>query len=222
MNGEPDGLSRDLGFAYRVCQPQTPSGEVVILLHGSGVDETTLAPLGRSIAPRAALIAVRGRVPQDDGWRWFERITPTRFEQDDIRLQAARFAAFLGELAKAERVSPGKALFLGYSNGANLISSVMLLHPGFVRQAVLMRAMPVLDDVPATDLAGTHLLVIAGQKDETYGPYAPALVALLRDHGAAVEAHTVPLGHELGEADAAVIGDWLAAGSAASRVSSTS
>ena len=59
--------------------------ETLVLLHGSGVDETTLVPLAREIAPRAILIAVRGRIAQDGGMRWFTRITPTRFEQQSIR-----------------------------------------------------------------------------------------------------------------------------------------
>jgi phospholipase/carboxylesterase len=210
MSSENSGLRQEFDFAYRVFRPRKASGEVVILLHGSGVDELTLLPLGRSILPRATLVAVRGRVPQEAGWRWFERITPTRFDQESIRAETARFGDFVNRLATAEDFDPRQALFLGYSNGANLVSSLMLLHPGLVRQAVLLRAMPVLDEPPAANLAGTHVLVVAGEGDVTYRPYAPALVALLRSDGAAVEAHTVPLGHEFGEADAGLIRAWLA------------
>ena len=210
MSSENSGLRQEFDFTYRVFRPRKGSGEIVILLHGSGVDELTLLPLGRSIAPQATLVAVRGRVPQETGWRWFERITPTRFDQASIRAETARFSNFLSRLAAAEGFDPRQALFLGYSNGANLISSLMLLHPGLVRRAVLLRAMPVLDEPPATDLAGTHVLVVAGEGDVTYGPYAPALVALLRGRGAQVEAHTGSLGHEFGEEDAMLIRAWLA------------
>ncbi|WP_204306236.1 hypothetical protein, partial [Stenotrophomonas maltophilia] len=70
----------------------------------------------------------------------------------------------------------GRATFLGYSNGANLVSTLMLLNPGLVRQAALLRAMPVLDNPPATDLGRTRVLIVAGAADQTYGPFAPALV----------------------------------------------
>ena len=86
----------------------------------------------------------------------------------------------------------------------------MLLHPGLIDRAVLLRAMPVLDDVPATDLSKAQILVIAGAADITYGPFAPALVALLREHGANVEARTVAAGHEFGADDADIVRDWLA------------
>ena len=44
---ENGALRRDLSFAYRVYRPQDADGEALVLLHGSGVDETTLVPLAR-------------------------------------------------------------------------------------------------------------------------------------------------------------------------------
>lgn len=202
-------LRQDEAFAYRVYETDKPSGRTLILLHGSGVDETTLAPLARQIGPHDTLMAVRGRIPQEGGMRWFARITPTRFDQQSIRTEAADFADFLAEMSFAEKIDLSKAVVLGYSNGANLISSAMLLHPGLIRQAILLRAMPVLDEPPVTNLAGTRILVIGGATDETYGPYTPALANLLEGHGAAVETHTVSLGHEFGAEDAAAARRWL-------------
>jgi len=207
---ESDELRSDLPFQYRVYRPQQPSSETLVLLHGSGVDETTLVPLAREIAPRATLVVVRGRIPQDDGLRWFARITPTRFEQHSIRTEADAFASFIPALAKQHSLDLARTTFLGYSNGANLVSSVMLLYPGLIDRAVLLRAMPVLDDVPATDLSNAQILVIAGAADITYGPFASALVALLREHGAKVEARTVAAGHEFGSDDADIVRAWLA------------
>src|SRR6476661_1449540 len=87
-------LVTDLAFPYRLLGAGKESRECLFLLHGSGVDETTLVPLARRIAPTATLVAARGRIPQEDGFRWFERITPTRFEQKSILAETAAFAAF--------------------------------------------------------------------------------------------------------------------------------
>ena len=211
MTGENNELHEKSGFSYRMARPSAASEEVVILLHGSGVDETTMLPPGRSIAPQATLLAVRGRIRQEDGWRWFERITPTSFGQESIRAETAAFASFMEKLSKAEGIDTTRALYVGYSNGANLLSSLMLLHPGLAERAALLRAMPVLDEVPDTDLAGTRVLVLAGETDVTYGPYAPALTRLLKAHGAAVESHVVPRGHDFGEEDIALIRHWRGA-----------
>ncbi|MET2827322.1 alpha/beta hydrolase [Mesorhizobium shangrilense] len=198
------------GFSYRLFGPDDASGETLFLLHGSGVDETTLVPLGRQIAPRAVLVAVRGRIPQEDGFRWFTRITPTSFKQESIRSETHAFADFATEIAARHTLDLSRATFLGYSNGANLVCSLMLLHPGLVIQAVLLRAMPVLDEVPPTDLSMVRVLIIAGETDLTYAPFAPALAALLDLHGAEVEARTVSSGHEFGTLDAAIVRQWLA------------
>src|SRR5262245_7508284 len=186
-----DGLRTELSFAYRLYRPQEVSGEVLVVLHGSGVDETTMAPLAEQIAPRSLRIAVRGRIRQEDGWRWFGRITPIRFDQESIRTEVNAFADFAVLLAAGHGFEPKNAVFLGYSNGANVISSLMLTHPGLVRRAALLRAMQVLDDVPPADLSGAEVLVIGGERDLTYGPFAPALVGLLRGHRANVMADTV-------------------------------
>ena len=204
-------LHHDLRFPYRLILPANASGECLFVLHGSGVDETTLVPLAKQIAPRAALVAARGRIRQEDGFRWFDRITPTSFEQSSIRAETAAFALFATEAARRHGLDFARATFLGYSNGANLVSTLMLLHPGLVRQAALLRAMPVLDGVPATDLTGKRVLIIAGAADQTYGPFAPALVTLLSQRGAQVDAHIVASGHEFGDADAAIARQWLAA-----------
>jgi phospholipase/carboxylesterase len=213
MEKPPSGgaLRTELSFAYRLYRPQQASGEVLILLHGSGVDETTIAPLAEEIAPRSLRISVRGRVPQEDGWRWFERITPVRFEQASIRTEVDAFAAFAVRLAADHGFELRSAVFLGYSNGANVISSLILTHPGLIRRAALLRAMPVLDDVPPSDLSGSDVLVISGERDETYGRFAPALAELLRGHGANATARVVAAGHEFGAQDAALVRNWLAA-----------
>ncbi|CCV13180.1 alpha/beta hydrolase [Mesorhizobium sp. STM 4661] len=207
---EDGSLRRDLAFSYRLYKPAKPSGECFFLLHGSGVDETTLVALGRRIAPRAVLVAVRGRIVQEDGFRWFTRITPTRFEQESIRREAGAFSDFITEAAKRHGLDFSRMTFLGYSNGANLVSSVMLLHPGLIERAALLRPMPVLDDVPPVDLSRSRVLIVAGAADLTYAPFAPALVILLSQHGAEVDARIVPSGHEFGDRDAAIVRQWLA------------
>lgn len=203
-------LREDLTFAYRLLKPANASGECLFVLHGSGVDETTMLPLAMQIASRAVIVAARGRIRQEDGFRWFERITPTSFEQSSIRAETAAYAQFALEAARQHGLDLRRATFLGYSNGANVISSLMLLHPGLVRQAALLRAMPVLDSSPMTELGGTRVLIVAGAADQTYGPFAPALVTLFNQRGAEIDARIVASGHEFGDADAAIVRQWLA------------
>src|SRR5215216_6193962 len=106
-------LHQYLAFPYRLLEPENAGGESLFLLHGSGVDETTMLPIARQIAPDATLVAVRGRIRQEDGFRWFERITPTSFEQASIRAETSAFAAFASETAKRHGLDLARTTFLG-------------------------------------------------------------------------------------------------------------
>lgn len=204
-----DALFRARGFQYRLIRPDHEPELALILLHGSAADETTMIPLAREIAPRALILAVRGHVMQGDERRWFRRITPVAFEQGSIRNEVAAFAHFVEEMTVEHRLDLQRTVFIGYSNGANLLSSLMLLRPGMIRRAALLRAMPVLEQPPDADLAGTEILVLAGERDETYGPFAPDLVRILRRRGAEVTAFVMAAGHEFGSDDAGIIRDWI-------------
>ena len=198
------------GFVHRLYRPEAPDGRVFVLLHGSGGDETTLVGLARKIDPAATLVGIRGRLVQNGVTRWYRRLSPTEFDQKDVRAEAAAFVAFLAALARDNGLDAANATFLGYSNGANLIAALSVLHPGVVRRAVLLRAMPVLADAPSADLSRTRFLTISGERDKLYFPFASRLASLLADRGAMVESRVVPSGHGIGDEDATIAAQWLA------------
>ncbi len=203
-------------FTVLVKRPENASAETLVLLHGSGGDETTLMSLASRIAPRAVLVGVRGRVVQDGKKRWYRRLTPTSFDQRDIRSEAAAFAGFLTDAVKKKVLNLDHTVFLGYSNGANLLAALSLLHPGLIERAVLLRPMPVLDKVPDVSLSGTRFLVVAGASDATYAPFAPALEATLKRHGAHLDARTIKASHGLGDEDVRIVSEWLGRSNAVS------
>ncbi|MGH6763841.1 MAG: alpha/beta hydrolase [Phyllobacterium sp.] len=216
-SSRPAGYGRlydNLSFRYRLYRPEDANGQTIVLMHGSGATERSLVPLARKISTRATLLAVRGRVIQDGSSRWYKRITPVSFDQNDIRKEANAFVDFMDKAVKSYDIDLNRTIFLGYSNGANLLSSVMLLHPGLIRNAVLLRSMPVLNDIPRVNLSKTNVLVIAGENDTTYAPFAPALEEILKKSGARVEARTIASTHAVGAEDAKVVSEWLTAATA--------
>ncbi|MGH7100944.1 MAG: VOC family protein [Acetobacteraceae bacterium] len=207
--GEERDMHPELPFVHHLYRPEDADGSTLVLLHGTGGNETDLLPLGRRIAPSAALLGVRGRSTEEGQLRWFRRLTATTFDQVDVRAEAEAFAEFLPEAFRSYRLDPARATFVGYSNGANFIAAFMLLNPDLVRRAALLRAMLVLDDPPAADLAGSSALMVTGRSDP-YSRYAPALNDTLRKRGARVDARSVPAGHQLIEEDIAILQGWIA------------
>ncbi|SDO81917.1 Predicted esterase [Phyllobacterium sp. YR620] len=207
---QSDGMIHaDLPFKYRIYRPDAPNGDTLVLLHGSGQDETSLVSFGAKIAPNALLLAVRGRVVQDGSNRWYRRLTPISFDQKDIRSEAKAFADFFKQAALQYKIDPKRTTFLGYSNGANLVNAVMMLYPDLVKQAVLLRSMPVLTGSTEANLTNARVLTVSGATDQLYAPYAPALEDMLRSHGARVEARSIKSDHGLGKEDVKVVSEWL-------------
>ncbi|MHC1547810.1 VOC family protein [Phyllobacterium sp. K27] len=206
---EPRFIYRDLPFVHRVYTPEPATGPAFILLHGSDGSETSLMPLAASIAPDAVLFGVRGRSTEEGTARWFRRFGPLSFDQKDIRSEAEAFAAFIEGAVEAYGLDLNSTIFMGYSNGANLLAAMMQLHPGLVRNAILLRATKVLEETPDADLGGTRILSLTGDHD-LFGAHAPALENELRQAGADLIAQSVPAGHETNQHDIDAARKWLA------------
>jgi predicted esterase len=100
---------------------------------------------------------------------------------------------------------------VGFSNGANIAGSLLLLRPGVLQRAVLFRAMVPLVPDPLPSLPGTPVLVSNGRSD----PIVPVeeterLAALLRAAGAGVTLIWQAAGHNLVQDDLTRARDWLA------------
>ncbi len=202
-------IERVQEFTYLVRRPEKPATCTIVLLHGSGGDEASLMALAAKIDPDALLLGVRGRVTQEGVSRWYKRLTPTSFDQQDVKAEAEAFVSFLSQTAAEQKLDLSNAIFLGYSNGANLIGALTLLHPSLINRAVLLRAMPVLEEAPEAKL-GANILTIAGKTDGTYGPFAPKLEKLLTSRGARVKSYMIDSGHGIGDEDARLVREWLA------------
>jgi phospholipase/carboxylesterase len=209
LPGEDRFPMRQLSFTHRIHRPDEADGSVIVHLHGTGGNEADLMPLAHRLNPRATLLGVRGRSTEEGVARWFRRLDMARFDQADIRAEAEAFAAFMAEASRHYALDPARMTWLGYSNGANFIGAVMGLHPGLVRRAILIRAMPALDPLPAADLSAAAVLMLTGTRDP-YARFAPPLEAWLRAGGAALDARQIAAGHALSPADLEAAQSWLA------------
>jgi phospholipase/carboxylesterase len=212
MPGKPRLPQRDLPFVHRFHMPDDPDGSTIVLLHGSGGNEADLMPLAHRISPRATLLGVRGRSHEEGIARWFRRYTATTFDQADIRSEAEAFVAFIEGAIAGYGLDAARIAFLGFSNGANFAAAVMVLHPDTIRCAILLRAIPVLDELPKADLAGARVLMVTGSQDP-FGKRAPVLANWFAECGADLDDRKIEAGHELVPGDAEIVHEWLHASS---------
>jgi phospholipase/carboxylesterase len=208
LPGEERFPARDLPFIHRFNRPQNPDGTTLVLLHGTGGNEADLMPIARRIAPQSTLLGVRGRATEEGANRWFRRVDATTFDQQDIRGEAEAFAAFVEGAVTGYGLDPDKLVFLGYSNGANMLAAVIQLHPGVVRRAILLRGIQPLEKPPAVDLSDTSVLVLTG-RDDAFARNAPALADALMAQGAHVDSLQLSANHELAAADVTESVAWI-------------
>jgi phospholipase/carboxylesterase len=205
--------TKDLGLIHRF-EPGAPgragTRAPLLLLHGTGGDEADLLPLGRTVAPGAALLSPRGAVLENGMPRFFRRLAEGVFDEADLRRRADDLAAFVREARDAYGIAAPVAV--GFSNGANVAAALLLRHPGLLAGAALLRAMVPFADPPAGDLGGAPVLILSGAMD----PIVPAanaaeLARMLRVAGAAVSHAVLPAGHGLSQADMVRLREWLGA-----------
>ncbi len=202
-----------LGFIHRWLPAQPGSqAPTLLLLHGTGGDEDALLDLGRMLAPGAALLSPRGNVLEHGMPRFFRRIAEGVFDLDDLTRRTHELAAFVEAAATAYGFDPRQVIAVGFSNGANIAASTLLLHPDLLAGAVLFH--PMVPFVPEVlpNLAGKPIFIGAGRTD----PLVPTqeterLAALFQQAGASLTVFWQPGGHEVSLAEVRAASEWLKA-----------
>jgi predicted esterase len=196
-------------FVHRFV-PSDTSALTLLLLHGTGGDESDLLPLGRELSPDAALLSPRGRVLEHGAPRFFRRLAEGVFDLPNLHAETAALAAFVAAAAAEYGRDPRRVVAVGFSNGANIAASLLLSHPGVLAGAVLLRPMvPFEPDVPPA-LGGVPVLIARGLNDPLVSrPQTDRLAAILRGGGAVVTVADQPAGHGPVQADVDVARAWL-------------
>ena len=174
------------------------AGPPLLLLHGTGGDEHDLLPLRDHLSPRAAALSVRGSVLENGMPRFFRRVREGVFDEDDLRRRADELAEFVVTASAAYGIKDRSLVAVGFSNGANIASAMMLRRPGLLTGAVLLSAMVPYAEPPAADLSGTLVIISNGDRDPMIkSQVTEQLASQLRERGADVVELPHPGGHQI-------------------------
>jgi phospholipase/carboxylesterase len=196
-----------------IFQPadESAAGSPLLLLHGTGGNEYDLLPLRGRLSPGAAVLSVRGTVLENGMPRFFRRLGEGVFDEDDLRRRAHELAEFVVTASAEYGIEQGSLVAVGFSNGANIATAMLLQWPGLLGAAVLLSAMVPYAEPPAANLPGTLVVISNGERD----PMIPAavtqrLAGQLRDRGADVVELPHPGGHQVFPAVLPQIGNIIA------------
>jgi len=198
------------GFAHRFVPATRPDLPPLLLLHGTGGTEDDLLPLGERLLPGAARLSPRGQVLENGMPRFFRRLAEGVFDLDDVRRRTHELADFVQAARRSYDLGLAP-IAVGFSNGANIAAAVLLLRPGTLGGALLLRPMVPLVPDPLPALGGVSVQINAGTADPIVTPaQSEALGELLRAAGASVSLDWIRGGHGLTPPDVEVGARFLA------------
>lgn len=193
-----------LAYQYRFEPGAAEPAPPLLLLHGTGGNEKDLIPLARQLSPASALLSPRGDVLENGQSRFFRRFAEGVFDLADVERRTHALADFIAAATKQHGCDARRLTALGFSNGANIAASLLLLRPEALAAAILLRPMVVLDPPSAPALTGKRLLICAGNHDPIVPPdHPPRLARLFQNAGADVTLQTFDASHHLVSGDLA-------------------
>jgi|SRR5581483_7277433 len=186
------------------------SKRTLLLLHGTGGNERDLIPLGRELDPDGSLLSPRGKILENGMPRFFRRLAEGVFDLEDLKARTNELADFVAAAVRHYNLAADHVVGVGYSNGANVAASMLLLRPGIMHAAILFRAMVPLIPENLPDLSSARVWIGAGSQD----PIIPTLetqrlVELLRAAGTDVTIRFFDAGHGLTKSEIETAGQWL-------------
>lgn len=156
------------------------------------------------------MLSPRGKVLEDGMARFFRRLARGVFDEADLALQTNDLAAFVDAAAKAYHFPKSRLVAVGFSNGANIATSLLLRHRNKLAGAILLRGMvPFVPEAPV-DLKRAPVLVSSGLDDPIVGTdEVEELADIFRAANADLTLHWEKTGHNLSQGDVLMAFDWL-------------
>jgi phospholipase/carboxylesterase len=175
-----------------------PAKPTLLLLHGTGGNETDLLPIAGMIDKEASVLSVRGNVLENGMPRFFRRLAEGIFDEEDLVLRTRELNEFLDEAAAKYKFNRASIVAIGYSNGANIAASLLFHYETALKAAILHHPMVPRRGIALPDLNGTPVFIAAGSNDPICPPQeSEDLKSLLAGANASVQIHWENRGHQL-------------------------
>lgn len=188
------------------------SRPTLLLLHGTGGDENDLIPVGKMVDQDANILSVRGEIIEQGMPRFFKRLAPGVFDEQDLIYRTSQLHDFIDQASKTYDFDRSDVIAIGYSNGANIAANMLMQIPFSLRGAILMHPMLPRKGGVVPSLKGVQVLITAGNND----PIVPlastqALKKVLDEHQADVSLSWFKFGHKLSSEEMQFIIKWYQA-----------
>ncbi|MFN3705892.1 MAG: alpha/beta hydrolase [Thermoflexales bacterium] len=202
----------------RVRPARSHGAALLFLLHGYGSNEHDLFGLAHFFDERLHVVSLRApRALAPLSYAWFDlEFTPSgiRFAEEHAAASVRQTAQRIVQLLQQFGIPNGRALLLGFSQGAIMSAALVMRHPALFGGAVLLSGAPLPSSLlpTATSLVPPHLPMFIGHG--VYDAVLPVeggrqLRQQLAQLGCAVTYREYALAHEISEEELVDVDDWL-------------
>jgi phospholipase/carboxylesterase len=147
---------------------------LLILFHGIGSNERSMASIANAFDPRLLVVCARSPIEMaQDSYCWFHtNFTPEGPVANAVEAEAAwkRVAAFVPEVVDAYQTDPARTFIGGFSQGAIVSLAALLTAPERIAGVVAMSGRVLQEVLPHAvhpeQLRGKSVIIIHGTDDE--------------------------------------------------------
>lgn len=173
-----------------------------ILLHGTGGTMEDLIPIAKYIDSFANILSLEGHILEGPHKRYFKRLGMGILDEESLEKESYYVENKINELSRKYNFDLNNIYFIGYSNGANLISSMLYLNSKLVKNAILFNAMVPYKDKKPTSNISANILLTGGKFDNMIPIHlTEGLSNDLTKAGAEVTFHLTNQGHQISESN---------------------
>lgn len=211
-------LVDDLSLAYRLYPADGPVRGLVLLLHGVGSNEASLAGLAALLPADIAVALVRSPIALGPGAFCAFPVNFTAqgpvIEAEAAEHSRQALGRFIGEIQARTGIPAARTVIAGFSQGGIMAAGLALTSPAQVAGFAILsgRILPEITPLIAPGPALAHLqgLVLHGEADDRLPvAWAERSAELLQALGIACEQRRYGAGHEVTPAMAGDFAAWV-------------
>ncbi len=197
---------------HALTTSSTETAPLVFAFHGTGGNEHQFFSFAQELVPGARVISPRGDVAEMGAARFFRRTGEGVYDMDDLARATEKMVGFVAAWKAQHSGVP--VYGFGYSNGANILASVMMARPDLFDRVGLLHPLIPWHPVPQPGLKGKHVLITAGRRDPICPwPMTEELINWTSAQGAVVTTHIHDGGHDLRQPEIMALSALFSSGS---------
>ncbi|MEI5991914.1 alpha/beta hydrolase [Enterococcus crotali] len=174
------------------------NGKKLLLLHGTGGDETSLLDIARFLDEEATLLSFRGTIQESGMNRFFKRNGLNQFDLVSLEAESDRLLQSITSVSEEKGIPLEEWVIVGYSNGANIAAHMLLERKTAIKHAILFHPMSLGVDTQDFSLSDKGLWLSVSENDPIVSKEASdQLVQQLKNRQATVTITTTNSGHQI-------------------------